>query len=310
MVVRFVRLWLKAMKALSKMYLFKNKFVYIYKYKMSWVHPSSWGQRSWCTRVSPMFRQLGRTLQPLTAVDRARPTPTLRHDRCDISADLHDIKIIKKKKKGRLKGLSGYKWLSVRLILANKRSTVHELSSKHVNVVTLSPHRTAWRDSGAMSRVHECVRVCVSANVCLCVRACVVCVSIDIELLTRTPLPTWGADWCTRSPRTQTGRSSWPRRCNRPERRAVSFFFCTCRFCADNEKEFLVALGLTHRRGWVEWAHWWTGRQSCPAQTLLRCWAWREAPPASAPAKKKKTKKGSKCEMANLHRQFEWVLLP
>lgn len=199
------------------MYLFKNRFVSIYKYESRWVHPSSWSQRSRCTRASPMFRQLGRTLQPLTAVDRAPPRP---HDRIDISADLHDIKIIKKKKKeGRLKGLSGYKWLSVRLILANKRSTVHELSSKHVDVVTLSHHRTAWRDWDAMSRVHECVGVWVSARVSVCV--CVVCVSIDIKLLTRTPLPTWGAGWCTRSPQTQTGRSSWPRRCNGTKRRAV-----------------------------------------------------------------------------------------
>lgn len=50
----------------------------------------------------------------------------------------------------------------------------------------------------------------------------------------------------------------------------------------------LVALELTHRLGWVEWAHWWTGRQSYPARILLRCWAWREVPPASAPAKKTK----------------------
>lgn len=148
------------------------------------MHPSSWSLRSRCTRASPMYRQLGRTLQPLTAVDRAPfPRP---HDRIDISADLHDIKIIKKKKEGRLKGLSGYKWLSVRLILANKRSTVHELSSKHVNVITSAHHRTAWRDGDAMSRVHECVGVCVSARACVCV----VCVSIDIKLLTRTPPPT------------------------------------------------------------------------------------------------------------------------
>lgn len=122
------------MKALSNMYLFKNRFVYIYKYKIAELHPSSWSQKSGCTRESPVFRQLGRTLQPLMAVDRALPP----HDRFDISADLHDIKIIKEKK-GRLKGLSGYKWLSVRLILANKRSNV---SSKHVDAVTLSPRRT------------------------------------------------------------------------------------------------------------------------------------------------------------------------
>lgn len=138
------------------MYLFKNKFVYIYTYTNTrplsapqQLEPEELVHQS-VTHISPAWKNLA-------AVDGFWWSPSPPHDRTDISAHLHDIKIIGKKKEGRLKGLSGYKWLSVRLILANKRSTVHELSSKHVNVVTLSPRRTAWRDRDAMSRVHECV---------------------------------------------------------------------------------------------------------------------------------------------------------
>lgn len=104
--------------------------------------------------------------------------------------------------------------------------------------MSMSSRRRAARRT---RHVQECAGVSVSANVCLFV--CAVCVSRDAELLTRTPLPTWGAGWCTRSPRTQTGRSSWPPRCNwakrgRDERLLLFYFFYTVWFCVDGEKQF------------------------------------------------------------------------
>lgn len=150
---------------------------------------------------------------------------------------------------------------------------------KQVDVVRLSHNHAAWRDGDAMSRVHECVGecVCVCPRVCLCV----VCVSTDITFLTRTLLPTSGAGWCTQSPQTQTGRSSWPHHYNEVKRRVVSF-----QSPGDSLRMTCFKCELTHRQGWAEWAHWWTGRQSCPARIPLRCWAWREGRPASAPAEK------------------------
>lgn len=111
-----------------------------------------------------------------------------------------------------------------------------------------------------------------------CVYACGWIACEHVTFLTHTPPPTSGGGWYTQTLQTQIGRSSWPHRYNKKEMEIISGKTMKC---LKNEQE---RLKLTHHQGWAEWAHWWTGHQSYPVQTPLRCWAWKEGPSASAPA--------------------------
>lgn len=113
----------------------------------------------------------------------------------------------------------------------------------------------------------------------------VVCVwaSADAVLLTHTPPPTSGVGWYTRSLQTQTGRFSSRHHYNEQRTNVIIssvlfFFFNIKRWKKGGVCE------LTHHQAWAGWARWWTEHRSCPVRIPLRCWAWMEGPPASAPA--------------------------
>lgn len=125
----------------------------------------------------------------------------------------------------------------MRLVLANKRSTVHvQPSNKRLMLpgylVTMQLEDTETPRN-----------TCMGESVCLCV--CVAeggwCVWAQMSRpLRHTPPPTSRVGWCTRILRTQTGRSSWPHRYDK-EKRLVYFIFlsenCLTYLLKQNEKE-------------------------------------------------------------------------